>query len=174
MIPTKKPCLFCSRNGLPGPERFHLQFLLHRGSFTVEASLIMTILLPVLAAILYLGFCDHDRGILMGAACEITATADNMLWKKNPGNGLDRKASSLAKQHLLCARNVKTQVSVSEDHVRVSYSGSFSLPGILPRLFGKGVLSVDQQRDRVLLHPTDVIRTIRGLEYMTDRLSEAQ
>ena len=134
----------------------------------------MTILLPVLAAILYLGFCDHDRGILMGAACEITATADNMLWKKNPGNGLDRKASSLAKQHLLCARNVKTQVSVSEDQVRISYSGSFSLPGILPQLFGKGVLSVDQQRDRVLLHPTDVIRTIRGLEYMTDRLSEAQ
>ena len=157
MIPTKRPCLFCSRNGLPGPERFHLQFLLHRGSFTVEA-----------------GFCDHDRGILMGAACEITATADNMLWKKNPGNGLDRKASSLAKQHLLCARNVKTQVSVSEDHVRVSYSGSFSLPGILPQLFGKGVLSVDQQRDRALLHPTDLIRTIRGLEYMTDRLSEAQ
>ena len=110
MIPTKRSCFFSSRNGLPGPERFHLQFLLLRGSFTVEASLIMTILLPVLAAILYLGFCDHDRGILMGAACEITATADNMLWKKNPGNGLDRKASSLAKQHLLCARNVKTQV----------------------------------------------------------------
>lgn len=155
-----------SRNSVP--------FLLLRGSFTVEASLIMTILLPVLAAILYLGFCDHDRGILMGAACEIAAAADNNLWKKNPGNGLDRKASSLAKQHLLCTRNIKTQVSVGEDQVRVSYSGSFSLPGLLPQLFGKGVLTVDQQRERVLLHPTDVIRKIRGLEYMTDRLHEVE
>ncbi len=143
------------------------------GSFTVEASLIMTLLLPVLLSILYLGFCDHDKGILMGSACEITATADNMQWKSSPGKGLDKKASLLAKNHVLCTRDLKTHVSVSEDSVQVSYTGSVSLPGILPHFFGKERVNTDQKRERRLLHPSDTIRKIRGLEYMTDRLQHA-
>lgn len=45
--------------------------------FTVEAALLMALILPVLLSLIYLGFLDHDRGVLQGAACEAAALADN-------------------------------------------------------------------------------------------------
>ena len=45
--------------------------------FTVEAALLMALILPVLLSLIYLGFLDHDRGVLQGAACEAASLADN-------------------------------------------------------------------------------------------------
>ena len=42
-----------------------------KGSFTVEASLLMAILIPLLVGMMYLGFYLHNRAFLPGAACEL-------------------------------------------------------------------------------------------------------
>ena len=39
-----------------------------KGSFTVEISLIMSLLIPLLMCLIYLGFYMHDRAFLEGAA----------------------------------------------------------------------------------------------------------
>ena len=46
------------------------------------------------------------------------------------------------------------------------------LPGLLPKLFGKGTLDTGASARRVLLKPADTIRMIRGLEYVSKMLAE--
>ncbi len=146
-------------------------FYSHRvkASFTVEASLLMTVILPVLLAILYYGFYLHDRGVLNGAAQQITAQADLNNWKESGNNRLAKRAKALESM-TGPSRNVSTDVQVSREKVSVTYKGAMSLPGILPTLFGKNELHTDAGAARTLLYPADLIRKIRGLEYVSDML----
>ncbi len=140
-----------------------------RASFTVEASLLMTMILPLLLGIIYYGFYLHDRGVLNGASQEISAQADLNHWKKSGNNRLAKSARKL-EDRTGPSRKVSSSVSVSDDRASVSYTGTMSLPGILPRLLGKSTLSTSASTERMLLHPADLIRKIRGVEYISSLL----
>ena len=137
-----------------------------RASFTVEAALLMTVILPVLLAILYYGFYLHDRGVLNGAAQQITAQADLNSWKKAGNNKLDKLAKKL-EQYIGPSKNVSSSVSASQEKASIQYKASISLPGILPTLFGKNPLDTGASASRTILYPADLIRKIRGLEYVS-------
>ena len=140
-----------------------------RASFTVEAALLMTVTFPVLLAILYYGFFLHDKGVLNGAAQQVAAQADLNRWKKSGNNKLARMAGKLEKQ-AGPSRKASSAVSVKKDQVSASYSAAMSLPGLLASLFGKSRLDTGAAAKRPLLYPADVIRKIRGLEYVSAML----
>ena len=56
-----------------------------KGSFTIEAALLMPLLLMVLMGVLYLDFFVHDRAWLTSAACE-AAVSGSMEGYKKKGN----------------------------------------------------------------------------------------
>lgn len=152
VIPMQR-VLFSPRSKLPA-------------SFTVEAALLMTVILPVLLALIYYGFFLHDKGVLNGAAQQITAQADLNNWKNSGNNKLGKQAKKLEKQ-TGPSKKVSSSVSVSRDQATVRYSAAMSLPGILPTLFGKSSLNTGASANRKLLYPADLIRKIRGLEYVS-------
>lgn len=139
-------------------------------SFTVEAALLMTVILPVLLAILYYGFYLHDKGGLNGAAQQVCAQADLNNWKSSGNNKLSKMAQKL-KGLTGASKNVSSSVSALSTQVSVSYRASLSLPGLLRPLFGKSRLDTGASAKRTLLYPADVIRKIRGLEYMSSLLN---
>ncbi len=150
--------------------------LLHgrvKASFTVEAALLMTVILPVLLAIFYYGFYLHDHGVLNGAAQEITARADLNNWKESGNNRLGKYAKKL-EGRAGPSKDVSSSVQVSRDKASVEYKGTMSLPGILPTLFGKSKLNTGAGAKRTLLYPADLIRKIRGLEYVSDLLNGSE
>ena len=63
-------------------------------------------------------------------------------------------------------------VSVSKDAVDVSYQSSLTLPGALPQLFGHSSLDTGIAHRRTLIRPAEIIRKIRGLEYISKMLKE--
>ena len=140
-----------------------------KASFTVEAALLMTVMLPVLLAIIYYGFFLHDKGVLNGAAQQVLAQADLNNWKEAGNNRLGKQAKRMEKQ-TGPSKNVSASVSVSRSQASVSCTGTMSLPGILPSLFGKRQLGTGTSAKRTLLYPADVIRKIRGLEYVSSLL----
>ena len=140
-----------------------------RASFTVEAALLMTVILPVLLAILYYGFFLHDKGVLNGAAQQVAAQADLNSWKSSGNSRLSKMAGKLGKQTGPSGKASST-VSVKKDQVSASYSAAMSLPGLLASLFGKSRLDTGAAAKRPLLYPADVIRKIRGLEYVSAML----
>ena len=140
-------------------------------SFTLEASLLMGIILPVLLSLIYLGILYHDRGVLQSSACEIAALADCRLPESRKKSDLSDYANNLGKASVLASRDLTSSCSLHKDFIQVSYSGNMNLPGALPRLFGAQKLAADCSFSRKLFHPADTIRKIRGLEYLSDRLN---
>lgn len=142
-----------------------------RASFTVEAAMLMTLVLPVLLALIYLGLFLHDKGVLNGAAQETAAIADLNRWKKSGNSRLAERAKKLADRTGPSGR-AKVSVSVSERQVSAVYSASMKLPGLLPKLFGRSTLDTGASARRILPEPADTIRVIRGLEYVSKMLAE--
>ena len=158
MLRRKRPALLCVL--------LHCREKKLPASFTVEAALLMTVILPVLLALIYYGFFLHDKGVLNGAAQQITAQADLNSWKSSGNNKLGKQAKKLEKQ-TGPSKNVSSSVSVSKDQASVRYSAAMSLPGLLPSLFGKSSLNTGAAASRKLLYPADLIRKIRGFEYVS-------
>lgn len=142
-----------------------------RASFTVEAAMLMTLILPALLALIYLGLYLHDRGVLNGAAQEVAAQADLNCWKDSGNVYLSGSAGKLADR---TGPSGKAAVSVSagDKQVSVTYNASMTLPGLLPKLFGRSVLDTGASVQRTLLKPADTIRIIRGLEYVSKILGK--
>ncbi len=137
-----------------------------KASFTVEAALLMTVILPVLLALIYYGFFLHDKGVLNGAAQEITAQADLNNWKKSGNNRLSKQAKKL-ESLTGPSQGVSSSVEVTAHQASASYKATMRLPGLLPSLFGKSSLNTGAGAKRQLLYPADLIRKIRGLEYVS-------
>ncbi|MBQ4177481.1 MAG: pilus assembly protein [Lachnospiraceae bacterium] len=142
-----------------------------QGSFTVEAAMLMCVILPVLLALLYLGMFLHDKGVLNGAAQEVAATADLNRFRNGGNARLARKADQLA-DRTGASGKAKSSVQVTDHEVSASYSASMKLPGLLPKLFGKGTLDTGADVTRILPDAADTIRKIRGLEYVSAMLAE--
>lgn len=139
--------------------------------FTVEAALLMALILPVLLSLIYLGFLDHDRGVLQGAACETAALADNSVPDKARANKLRTLTEGIGKDAVLVSRSLESSFSLSKDFVQVSYTGSMKVPGLLPRLFGRETLPTGRTFSRKLFSPAPAIRKIRGMRYLSSRLN---
>lgn len=135
-------------------------------SFTIEASLLMTILLPILLALIYYGFYCHDRGVLQSASCEVTAMADNLRDTKNAQNILNERAMERVQKRTVFEENAKQSVILSDENVTVTASTSIPLPGFISGLFSNGNLKISETQKRKLLHPARIIRKIRGAEYL--------
>ena len=142
-----------------------------QASFTVEAAMLMCVILPVLLALLYLGMFLHDKGVLNGAAQEVAATADLNRFRNGGNARLARKADQLA-DRTGASGKAKSSVQVTDHEVSASYSASMKLPGLLPKLFGKGTLDTGADVTRILPDAADTIRKIRGLEYVSAMLEE--
>lgn len=139
-----------------------------RGSFTLEAALLMTLLLPVLFSLIYASFFLHDRTILQGAACEVAAMVSNLTEEKDEQSRLEKLKDGLISSRLLGTKGTGGSLRRSKDQVSVSYQGNFPIPGLTAKLFGKRVYEIREEWSRKLYHPADIIRKIRGLEYVLD------
>lgn len=133
--------------------------------------MLMCVILPVLLALLYLGMFLHDKGVLNGAAQEVAATADLNRFRNGGNARLARKADQLA-DRTGASGKAKSSVQVTDHEVSASYSASMKLPGLLPKLFGKGILDTGADVTRILPDAADTIRKIRGLEYVSAMLAE--
>ena len=61
-----------------------------QASFTVEAALLMTVILPVLIALLITGFYLHDRAFLQGVTTELCAMQSNLRMYEDSASQTER------------------------------------------------------------------------------------
>ena len=143
-----------------------------RGEFTAEAALLMTIILPVLAALLLAGFYIHDRTMLQGAACEIAAMGSNLRLYDNSAGALQERENALAGQGSLWTTGIKGNFKVSEEACGADFGGSFPVPGIAAQLLLRGKTDMRADWSRKLYRHTDMIRIVRGIKYVVDLVEE--
>lgn len=134
---------------------------LYCGSYTVEASLLMGILLPLLASILYMGFYLHDRSFLQGAAHEAAAYAS--LRADDESADTAQAAQKLVSGRMLGTRGVSAKTSADQKKVQIHYQGNFQTPGMIAAFWGSGASVVSARAALTLERPSKRIQTIRGV-----------
>lgn len=138
----------------------------------MEAALIMTILLPVLVAIMYAGFYLHDRGVMQGAVCETAAMASNLRLEQNREALLQKRIREKLEHRLLWTRLQETGAALGKKRVSVTCRGTFAVPGLIARLMSGNSLELEAVGKQELYQPADMIRKIRGAEYIIDTIRE--
>lgn len=139
-----------------------------RASFTVELSLLMTLLLPLLTGLIYLGFYMHDRAFLAGAALETACTAGLCPEEASEGQ-LEKKRQQLIRGRLLAVREPGGAAALKKDSVTVTATGTFRVPGMLRPLFGAAELPVSQRAQLGLESPRKTVNKIHGIRKMLNQ-----
>lgn len=130
-----------------------------RGSYTIEISLLMGIILPVLVGIMYLSFYLHDCAFTQAAAQEAASWAS-----LHPDeSGLQQVMEKLIQGRMLGSENVTVSAGKTETDVNVACAGSFQMPGLLANLFEKSKVGVTSQVHLKTEPPSRKIQKIRGM-----------
>ena len=129
-----------------------------RGSVTVEASLLMAVVIPLLTALIYLGFYLHDRAYIQNAVRE---TAVCMAMEKD----VDKDAG---KRGVLWIKSLNEDVSVEKDRVVVKAKGSFSVPGLLAGFLADNRLTLDYTVIKPVTDAKKEIQKWRNLEKLAE------
>ncbi len=130
---------------------------LQKGSFTVEASMLLPFLIFIIFAFFCLCLYLHDRSVLSSCAAELAGkgAAEKYRSEKELESWLQGQAVGLAKGKLLCLRDLKASVKVTRKIVMVNYTGSTSL---------LGGLKVKEEEQAVRLNPTVRLRSHREIK----------
>lgn len=106
-----------------------------KGSFTVEASLLMAILIPLLVGMIYLGFYLHNRAFLQGAAYELAQIGLLYDREEDAVRAMEERSRQLLDGYLLGGGRWTGSVSLEREEVQVTLRGSLQAPGIAVELF---------------------------------------
>ena len=143
-----------------------------RGEFTAEAALLMSVIFPVLVALLLAGFYIHDRTMMQGAACEIAAMGSNLRFYDGSTGTLQKTENALASQGGLWTEGIKGNCRVSEEASAAEFTGLFPVPGITAGLLLRNKASMQTSWSRKLYRHTDMIRIVRGIKYVVDLVED--
>lgn len=139
-----------------------------RGSYTVEAALLMGILLPLFVGIIYLGFYLHDCAFLKGAAYETAGCAS--LHLEDEKVDIPSAAAALASHRTLGTTGVTAGVTVGEKEAEAVYQGSFPIPGMTAQFFGAGAVNINKRMTLSTERPSKKIQKIRGAAKIIDTI----
>ncbi len=141
-------------------------------SFTVEMSLLMTLILPALIALILIGFYVHDQNVMQGAAVEVTAMGSNLRQYEDRDGRLAELASSLCSHRLMWTRGASGSASAGSTSAQAAFSGSFPVPGLIARFVTGGSLTSGASCTRQLYRPTKLIRMARGVKFLLNEISD--
>lgn len=113
-----------------------------RGSFTVEASLLMVILIPLIVSLIYLGFWLHDRTFLQGAAYEIAGAGILCDSRKEACKAMAAKKREVSQGMMFGTETVWCKLEEDEREIRVSLYAEVRIPGIAGPFFGKSRMRI--------------------------------
>ena len=135
---------------------------------TLEAALLMSVILPALTALLIAGFYVHDQAVLQAGAHELTALGSCLRLEDTREASLKNELSSLTGGRLTWGRELSGQVNAGENTAAASITGTFPVPGFAAQLLSGGKLKLSAQSSRKIWHPAKIIWKIRGAKELID------
>ncbi len=135
-----------------------------KGSYTVEATLLMMIVIPLLFAFLYLGYYLHDRAVLENTAYELAVYAGLQKEKEDGEALIETKRKELEKGYLPGIKGIQSEMIIGSKKVSTIFKGTFQIPGMLTIFFGNIQLELIGKSELELSEPTKTISRLRIYE----------
>lgn len=133
-----------------------------RGSYTVEAALLIPLLTGVIFMFLILSLYMHDRSVLAACAAELAGKGALKKYEteEHLENWLTGQAEGLADGKLLLLKLTAVSAEVTQNSITVFYEGSSPLLG--------GLKTREEETAR-RLNPVNYMRNCRRLEKLTEQ-----
>ncbi len=146
-----------------------------KGSYTIEASFLMPMILTVIVMIIYLTFFLHDRTIMYSAAYTAAMRGSQLNSGEDVYTQVEESGKKLIENRLLATRDVTTDVTVQKDRIKVSYTGTMKIPAgtLLCRYLinGRDSLEINASAQADCVNPVSLVRKIRIVEGYSKDLS---
>ena len=115
------------------------------GSYTVEASFLMPMILTVLVIIIYLTFFLHDRTVLNSAAYTAALRGSQLISGEDVYAVVEESGKQLIKNRLIATKDVVLDITVQKNKIGVAYTGTMRIPTgtLLCRYLTKGRNSLE-------------------------------
>jgi hypothetical protein len=139
-----------------------------KGSYTVEASLLMPVILGAIVVLIYMSFFLHDRAILYEGAAILANqyTNERNLTNDEIKQRLQARSNDVMNGNVICTKNITTEITVSRKEIKVECKGDFFFPSlyVVQAVFqGRDFhFSVTKQMKRY--DPVQFIRNCRKVE----------
>lgn len=139
-----------------------------KGSYTVEAALVLPIVLFVLSALMILAFYVHDRGILQSLACETAVTGSNYITEEERKTAVERIKSQVSPARLMGSRGSSGHTAFGSSEVYAQYTAVYPVPGMAMRYLSGGQLKIAKSWRAEGINPSDWIRKQRSIRHDRD------
>lgn len=133
-----------------------------KGSYTVEASIVVTMTFLVLASLILCTFYVHDRSVLQSLVCEAAAAGSNFATEEERKAAMQQVTERLNADRFLGSRNLSGSAASSGKRVTVSWSAQYPVPGFAARYLANGTLDLEGSWTCRIPDPADAIRKIKG------------
>ncbi|MCC8103055.1 MAG: hypothetical protein LIP11_12655 [Clostridiales bacterium] len=133
-----------------------------KGSYTVEAAMVVSITVMVLASLILVSFYAHDRAVFQSFVCEIAAVGSNYATENERTSAVNLAKAQVSASRFLGSSSLSGSVQAGEDEVTASWSATYPVPGFAMEYLAGGELSIHTSWTSQIADPTDTIRLIRG------------
>lgn len=133
-----------------------------RGSYTVEAAVVVSITVFVLGALLLGAFYVHDRSVLQSQTCEAALAGSIFATEKERSEAAEKVKNTVTSQRLLGSRDLEGYAATGSKESKASWRASYPIPGFAAKYFAGGRLAVSASWTCKIQDPADTIRKIRG------------
>lgn len=139
-----------------------------KGSYTVEAALLMTIIIPLLTGILYLGFYLHNEAVMQNAAYEL-AVLGSFQHGEEEKKMMEERKKSITGQGFLGLQDVQADADMGKKKISVKLYGTFRVPGLVMRFFCQNQMRICADAE---LTVTDPGRTVTRIHLLRKLIEE--
>lgn len=139
-----------------------------KGSYTVEASFLLPMILSVIVVLIYLSFYIHDRSVLSSAAYQASLRGSQLISGENVMETVTQSAHQLIQNRLLGTSEVAADIQCDGSLIKVSYNGKLNIPAgaLLCRYMtgGKNYIEVNAHSEAKTMDAVGFVRKIRIVE----------
>jgi len=139
---------------------------------TLEAALLMSLILPLLAGIMVSGFYLHDRAYLQAVCTELSFLGSDLLLYSDREAQLDKTAKKRTANTLMWARAAECDHTAGDIEADAHASAKVHVPGLIAEVFPVTMPEISVSWERNIYHPAELIWTVRSVKYTVDLLQE--
>lgn len=140
----------------------------YKGSYTVEAALLMGIILLVMASLIIAGFYLHDRAVLQAMTCEIASAGSHVATEKEQQKVIADLRKILTRNRLMGSRNASEQTKSDKNEVSAVWQAEYPVPGMAAKFFIKNKLHIKVSWQMKRVKAAGLIRKVRGVRKLVN------
>lgn len=143
-------------------KRRYLRESSFRGSCTVEAAVVVSVTMFVLAALLIGAFYVHDRSVLQSQTCEAAVAGSIFCTEKERSEAAGKVKKTVTAGRLLGSRAVNGYAAAGSRESKAAWSAVYPVPGFAAKYLAANQLDISVKWTCKIVDPADIIRKIRG------------